>query len=356
MASNEIGLLKFREMYFDRIWGGDGLRRLFGKPIPSSHVGEAWLISDRPECESVVIEGPCAGETLRSLIERNAFSVLGTRPRLTPSGRFPLLLKLLDAVDVLSVQVHPDDKLAEELGENDIGKTEMWHILHAEPGSDLICGLDPGIDLRAFGESIKSGSVERHMARCSVKPGDSVFLSAGVLHALGKGIVLAEIQQNSDLTYRVYDWGRVDTNGRPRELHVDRALKAIRFGRKHPGPHPPLVYEYESGHQAAFLAACRFFAAERIDLRGEYTRDTRHESFHILMGLEGGLQIEAAREIARMAAGEAVMVPGSIDHYQVCGNGAFVDYYVPDLDRDVRQVLVEKGIASSDIAVLGLEA
>lgn len=356
MASSEIGLLKFREMYFDRIWGGDGLRRLFGKPVPSNHIGEAWLVSDRPEYESVVVEGPYAGETLHTLIKRNAFSVLGTRPRLTPGGRFPLLLKLLDAVDVLSVQVHPDNDLAAQLGERDIGKTEMWHILHVQPGSDLICGLDPGVDQRAFAESVKNGSVERHMDRYGVKPGDSVFLPAGVLHALGKGIILAEIQQNSDLTYRVYDWGRVEANGKSRELHVDRALKAIHFGRRHPGPHPPLVYEYESDYQAAFLAACRFFAAERIDLRGEYTRGTRHESFHILMGLEGRLDVKAAKGVAAMAAGEAVTVPGTVERFEVCGNGAFIDYYVPDLDRDVRHVLAEKGIASSDISALGLDA
>ena len=156
---NEIGLLHFDEGYFDRIWGGQRLATLFGKDIPRDRpMGEAWLVSDHAVHVSTVDEGPHAGRTLRDLLKERPESILGTRAQLTVHGRFPLLLKVLDANDVLSVQVHPDDECAKRLDEPDVGKTEMWHVLHADPGSDLICGLDPGVTGETFQRAVRNGS------------------------------------------------------------------------------------------------------------------------------------------------------------------------------------------------------
>ncbi|MCX5758176.1 MAG: class I mannose-6-phosphate isomerase [Candidatus Hydrogenedentes bacterium] len=258
----ELGILRFEEGYFPRIWGGRKLEVLFGKPLPPEQaVGEAWLVADHAVHESVVAEGPHRGRTLHDLVNKHPQALLGRLAPVTPFGRFPLLLKLLDARDVLSVQVHPDDACAKRLGESDVGKTEMWCVLDAESGSELICGLDPGLAPDAFAAAVRDGSIARHMCRYPVHAGSALFVPAGVVHALGAGVVLAEIQQNSDLTYRLYDWERTDADGAPRPLHVEKAMAAMHFGQEHSGPVRPLVYEVD-GVRHTMLAACRYFAAE----------------------------------------------------------------------------------------------
>nr|HPK00742.1 class I mannose-6-phosphate isomerase [Candidatus Hydrogenedentota bacterium] len=223
-------ILRFKERYYERVWGGQKLKALFGKPFPDNvPVGEAWLISDHPGDESVIDGGFWKGQTLQALLAADARALLGANARTTPAGRFPLLLKLLDAAESLSVQVHPDDACAERLGEPDVGKTEMWSVLQAEPGSELIYGLKPEVGREAFSNAVANGDIEPLLNRFPVQAGDSVFVSAGTVHAIGAGVVLAEIQQNSDLTYRIHDWGRLDSDGQPRTLHLEKALEAIHF-------------------------------------------------------------------------------------------------------------------------------
>lgn len=327
MAGNSIGLLRFEEGYFERIWGGEKLRTLYGKRIPpNTPIGEAWLISDHAQCESVVAEGPHRGKTLRALLEEDAAGILGARPRLTVHGRFPLLLKVLDARDVLSVQVHPDDACAAELGEPDVGKTEMWHVLQADPGSELICGLSPDVTPDALLASLEDGSVEGLMKRFPVQAGDSVFVSAGTVHAIGAGVVLAEIQQNSDLTYRLYDWRRVDASGKPRALHVEKALRATQFGLESAG----LVPAPKAPESApALLASCPHFAAESVPVRGAVERAVNGETFHIALVNAGTVAFSTDGPEILVEPGEAVLVPGAADGFRVTGFGRFLDYYVP---------------------------
>ncbi|MBM3290832.1 MAG: mannose-6-phosphate isomerase, partial [Candidatus Hydrogenedentes bacterium] len=263
------GILRFHEQYFERIWGGQRLRTLYGKPIPPDKpIGEAWLISDHPSAVSVVADGPHAGRTLHDLIEEDAEALLGPGVKLTPHGRFPLLLKLLDSTDVLSVQVHPDDATAAALGEPDVGKTEMWHVLHADPGAELICGLRPGTTPDQMRAAIASGTLERHLVRFTVKPGDSVYVPAGTVHAIGKGIVLAEIQQNSDLTYRLYDWSRVDASGKARELHVEKGLRATRFFPADCVENTNNSHIHNVESDWTHLASGQYFSAHKLDLHG----------------------------------------------------------------------------------------
>jgi mannose-6-phosphate isomerase len=348
-----MDLLRFEEAYMERIWGGDKLRTVFGKPIPEGKIiGEAWIVSDHPQHESVVADGPFQGRTLRELLEENASAVLGSGARLTAHGRFPLLLKLIDAGDVLSVQVHPDDNDAHRLGEPDAGKTEMWHVMHAEPESTLICGLDPAASKEEFSAAIAKNGAEGIMTRFPAPTGTDVFVPAGTVHAIGGGLVLAEIQQNSDLTYRVYDWGRTDGHGRPRALHVQKAMEVTHFGSAHTGPNRPLSYA-APGATCSVLAACRHFAVERIQTFGSFSRTMSGKSFHLLLVTQGPVIIRGKDTEYRVRVGEAVMVPGSLNAYHVTGAGAFLDYYVPNLQHDILTPLMEAGHSLESIIRLG---
>ncbi len=350
---SRFDILRFTESYFERIWGGGKLRGTLKKPTPSDTViGEAWLISDHAQCESRVAEGPHSGKTLRALIAENASAILGQRARLTPQGRFPLLLKLIDAGDVLSVQVHPDDEDAKRLEEPDSGKTEMWHVLDAEPGAELICGLTHDTTAASFRKALSEQRLKECMMRFPAPAGTNVFVPAGTIHAIGAGILLAEIQQNSDLTYRVYDWDRVEASGKPRALHVEKALEVIRFETGHHGPNLPLGYELD-GASCSVLAVCHYFAAELITVAGSFTRSLPGDSFHLLLVKHGPLTVQGKNTEYILYAGDAVLVPGSLDRFTLQGTGSFLEYYVPDLIRDIGEPLLRAGHSRESIARLG---
>ena len=353
MSTTSLDLLRFRDAYFERIWGGHKLAAVLGKDSPPDKViGEDWLVVDHAEHESVVAEGPLAGTTLRELVERDAAALLGTRAELTPHGRFPLLLKLIDAAQALSVQVHPDDAAAERLREPDVGKTERGHVFDADPGSELICGLEPDADAEAFARAIEEGAPERLMRRFEALEGTTAFVPAGTVHAIGGGLLLSEIQQNSNITYRVFDWNRVGADGKPRELHVDKALAVTHFGSSHAGPARPLAYEI-NGARVEVLAACGYFAAELLHLDGEVERDTRGDSFRILLAKQGPVDVAAGATNYRIEAGAAALVCGCQESYRASGSGQLLDYYVPDLERDVLVPLRAAGHARDAIVRLG---
>lgn len=343
-------LLSFEEHYFERIWGGRGLETLYGKPLPAGvAVGEAWLLADHAHCESVVKAGHREGWTLRRLVREEGAALLGARARTTPYGRFPLLLKLLDARDVLSVQVHPNDALAALLGEPDVGKTEMWHVLHAEEDATLYCGLAHGVDLEGFKAALAARRLEPCLATLGARAGLSLYVPAGTVHAIGGGCLIAEIQQNSDITYRCFDWDRTDDRGQARELHVEKALHVIRFGEPPPAPIAPLGRDVPGAH-LEFHAACAYFAAERIRLEGRFARETRGDSFHLILALGGAMEACAGGERRALAPGEALMVAGHAPGYVLEGAGEAMDYYVPCPDADIVGPLEAAGHAHATIA------
>ena len=218
--------LTFQPIFKDRIWGGRELERLYGKKIPAGQIGEAWEISDRPGDASVITNGPLAGKDLRWLMENHAAEILG-HAKPAAEGRFPLLCKILDAREKLSLQVHPPASKAAELkGEP---KTEMWFIADAAPGASLYVGLKHGVTRAEFERKIADGSVADCFHKIPVKAGDTMFLPSGRVHAIGDGLVIFEIQQNSDTTYRVFDWNRLGLDGKPREMHVAQSLASIDF-------------------------------------------------------------------------------------------------------------------------------
>ncbi|HOF89518.1 MAG TPA: class I mannose-6-phosphate isomerase, partial [Armatimonadota bacterium] len=216
--------LRFTPIYKEKVWGGRRLETLLGRALPPDQpIGEAWEVSDHPHGRSVVANGPDAGTPLDALIARHGAALLGARVAAEDGARFPLLVKYLDAEKPLSVQVHPDDAYAAEHA-GELGKTEMWYVLHAEPDACLIAGLRAGVTREAFADALAHGDPAALLHRLPVSAGDTLFIPAGRIHAILPGLLLLEIQQNSDTTYRLYDWGRVGLDGTPRALHADEAM------------------------------------------------------------------------------------------------------------------------------------
>jgi mannose-6-phosphate isomerase len=218
--------LTFQPIFKERVWGGRKLEELYQKPLPPGvPIGESWEISDRPCDASVVANGPLAGKDLHWLMQNHGRELLGEAR--AEAGRFPLLVKLLDAREKLSLQVHPPAQKSVQLGGEP--KTEMWYIADAAPGAELFVGLKRGVTREDFEQRIAAGTVADCFHRVAVRPGDAMFLPSGRVHAIGAGLVIFEIQQNSDTTYRVFDWNRVGLDGKPRQLHVAESLASIDF-------------------------------------------------------------------------------------------------------------------------------
>jgi len=225
MGSYYPSALMFEPLFQERIWGGRRLADLYGKKLPPRiAIGESWEIVDRPEAQSVVRSGPLRGKTLHELWMQDRESIFGNVPNAT---RFPLLVKILDAREKLSLQVHPPEKVAAKLGGEP--KTEFWYVAAADPDAELFVGLREAMTRDQFEEALHAGTVAQSVHKIRVKAGDALFLPAGRLHAVGEGNFLVEIQQNSDTTYRVSDWNRVDDRGRSRQLHLAQALQCIDF-------------------------------------------------------------------------------------------------------------------------------
>lgn len=228
--------LTFEPLYQPRVWGGRRLQEHLGRSLPPHQpIGEAWELVDRPEAQSVVNAGTHAGKTLHGLWTQHRRAVFGDRTPETP--RFPLLAKLLDARETLSVQVHPPAALADSLRAEP--KTEMWYVLEATPGAAIFAGFKRGVTRRSFEEALRENTVAELLHRIPVRAGDAITIPSGRCHAIGAGCLIAEIQQNSDSTYRVYDWNRPGLDGKPRELHIAESLQSIDFHDHEPVPTPP---------------------------------------------------------------------------------------------------------------------
>lgn len=269
--------LTFRPIFKERVWGGRELERLYTKLLPPGKpIGESWEISDRPGDASVIANGPLAGKTLRWLMEHHAGEILGgARP--AAEGRFPLLCKILDAREKLSLQVHPPAGKAKELGGEP--KTEMWFITDAAPDAGLYVGLKSGTTRAEFEKKIADGSVADCFHRIPVKAGDGMFLPSGRVHAIGSGLVIFEIQQNSDTTYRVFDWNRVGLDGKPRDLHVAQSLASINFNDFEPKL-SPAFYRQAAGFKFRQLVEDPLFTVQEMffenagamELTGQFLR------------------------------------------------------------------------------------
>ena len=289
-------------------WGGRRLGTLLGKPIgEGSDYAESWEIADLGGDQTTVIGGPYQGWTLHRLVETHGPALLGLQ---STADHFPLLIKFLDAQDRLSVQVHPNDEQARRLGCGSRGKTEAWVVLFAQPGARLYTGLKAGVDRAAFIRSLEAGRIEQCLHSYEVAPGDCVLVPAGTVHTIGEGVVLAEIQQTSDTTFRIDDWGRLDPDGKPRLLHREEALQCIDFER---GPVDPIVPQIhsEGDQQVEELVACPFFEMNRRRLVSGWTFP-EDERFRILLPLRGRIVVRSPGWHQTIGLGDTLLVPACV--------------------------------------------
>ncbi len=302
--------LKFKPVFKDKIWGGQKIKTSLGldfSPLPNC--GEAWALSGVPGCQTVVSNGFLEGNELNDILEIYMDELVGGNVYEKYPAEFPILVKFIDANDYLSIQVHPDDALASrrKIGS---GKTEMWYVIDADPGSELITGFNRKMNAETYVDFLQQKRLKEVLNFEKVKKGDAFFIPSGRVHALGPGILLAEIQQTSDTTYRIYDWDRVDKDGKSRELHTGLALEAIDFSP---------VGSYRTNYRQvpnkpATLVECTYFTTNLLEANRLTVKDyAALDSFVIYICVEGKAEIRAAEKTLAITAGEVVLFPATIE-------------------------------------------
>ena len=307
--------LKFEPILKDKIWGGTRLKTLLYKEISDANCcGESWEVSGLVGDESMIINGFLAENNLNELLEIYMTELVGEKNYEKYGLGFPLLIKFIDAQDNLSVQVHPDDELAQrKYGQS--GKTEMWHVIASEPGSGLYVGFNKTVSKAQFEEAIANGTVEDVLQFYPVQPGDTFMIPAGTVHAIGKGVLLAEIQQPSDITFRVFDWNRVDDEGNPRELHVEEALEAIDF--EHQTDNFKVEYQPQL-NKTVRLVRSQYFNTSLLEFDQPLSKSfVEIDSFVIYMCLDGQILLAYGDERERLETGEVVLIPAEMEEIQL---------------------------------------
>jgi mannose-6-phosphate isomerase len=319
MSTPPLTPLTFTPVFKDYPWGGRNLAQ-FGRTLPEGIVAESWDVAAHPNGSSPVRSGPLAGKLLTEIMAMWGESLLGARNlEALESGRFPLLIKLLDAQRWLSVQVHPDDAYA-YAHEGEPGKTEMWVVLKAAPGAELLYGFRQPMTADAYQRAVEEGRSDEPIYRLPVRVGDVIFVQPGTIHALGEGIVVAEIQQNSDTTYRIYDWGR------DRPVHIQKSLEVLNFDLVQPQAATPVTLLHDDGMRIELLASCPYFQTERLTLPdgGAFFGLADGESFEIFGVLEGAARVEWEGEPVQVHAVDWVLVPAELGEFQVVAEGPAV--------------------------------
>lgn len=314
--------LQFQPILKDRIWGGTKLKTYLNKPITSEITGESWEISTVENDVSVIANGFFKGKSLNELINEFPEEVLGTKVYKQFGKQFPLLFKYLDAREDLSIQVHPNDELAKNR-HNSFGKTEMWYVMQADDDAQLIVGFKEKSSPEQYLKSLKNNSIIDILDVKKVKQGDVFFLATGTVHAIGAGTVIAEIQQTSDVTYRIYDFDRVDANGNTRELHVDLALDAINYN----------VVEAQKDYSKVEnvsneIVNCQYFTTNFIPLDGEIRFDNDKESFSVYMCVEGSFELIYEEEKYVYKTGDTILIPAEITEFEIKGKASVLEIYI----------------------------
>ncbi|HWZ15243.1 MAG TPA: type I phosphomannose isomerase catalytic subunit [Mucilaginibacter sp.] len=312
--------LKFQTIYKDKIWGGKKIKTYLHKDFGDlPNCGETWEISGVKSDVSVVCNGELAGVSLSTLLENYKDQLVGQKVYERFGETFPLLVKFIDANEDLSIQVHPDDKLAKERHDS-FGKTEMWYVIQADPGSTLIAGFNKELDEKEYLEKFNSGHITDILNKEDVKAGDVFFLPAGRVHTIGKGLLIAEIQQTSDITYRIYDFDRVDAEGNKRELHTEEALAAIDY--KH---YPEYKTKYQPEKDVPVeLVSCPYFTTNLLDFTKKTTRDyTDLDSFVIYICIKGSFTIKYNKKEYPVKMGDCILLPKTINKVTLETNGGF---------------------------------
>lgn len=319
MADNIFYPLKFEPVYMTRMWGGTMMTELLKRDVPFNGVdpiGESWELVDREGEQSVVVNGSFAGKTVEEMLKLHKFAILG--PQGGRYDRFPLLVKLIDAGERLSLQVHPDEEACAAIGGDAQPKTEMWYIMGCRPDGCILAGLDAGADRTRLLETMNSPEVEDLLQKYSSVPGDGYFITSGTLHAIGGGNLILEIQQNSDTTYRISDWGRVDQHGKPRELHVEKGMRSINFRTISRCRISGDVNNTPYNRTVPMVKDCPFFRIDALHLCEDYQESTKEAgSFHLLSSAKGSFVIKTAAGDVTLNMGETVLVPYAVENYVI---------------------------------------
>ncbi len=321
--------LKFKPRLKERIWGGSILAEKKGKAAGridhTKSYGESWDLSCVKGDISSVAAGMLKGNNLEELIEVYMGDLVGEKVFEEYGLEFPLLIKTLDCNDVLSVQVHPDDELAAER-HNSLGKTEMWYVTSCEDGAAIYIGFNRDVTREEYLDAVSSGRLVELLNRVEVKAGDAFFIPAGLVHALGKGVQVVEIQQTSDVTYRIYDWDRVDNEGKSRELHTALAVDAIDFSIR---PEDSVCRYAAEANKSVEIAKCKYFTTNMLQVDGEIVKDYASlDSFVILMCIGGEVAIEADGTEEKMSDGDVVLLPAEFNEVSLKGSAKLLEVYI----------------------------
>jgi mannose-6-phosphate isomerase len=314
--------LQFEPILKERIWGGEKLKTVLNKPITSKITGESWELSTVEGDVSVVSNGEWKGKSLTALINECPNEILGTAVYARFGKQFPLLFKYLDAREDLSIQVHPNDELAKKR-HNSFGKTEMWYIMQADDDARIIVGFKEKSNANEYLENLKNKTLLSILDDVKVKSGDVFFLETGTVHAIGAGLVVAEIQQTSDITYRIYDFDRVDASGNTRELHIDLALEAINYNTVE------TKKEYTKNvNESNGVVDCPYFTTNFVPLDGEIIVSKSGETFTVYMCVEGAFEIDFNNTKLQYKKGDTVLIPAAMNAFSLNGKASILEIYI----------------------------
>lgn len=303
---------KFNPILKDKIWGGEKLAQQFNKQSKSKDLGESWEISAVPGDISIISNGDLKGKSLQEILNLYQSELLGESNFKRFGKEFPLLIKFIDAKDDLSIQLHPNDALA-KARHNSFGKTEMWYVMQADKDANLIVGFNQKIDKETYLKHLDNKTLTKILNFDKVKEGDTYFIEAGRVHAIGAGVLLAEIQQTSDVTYRVHDWDRVDADGNERELHNDIAIDAFDFDMK-----DDFRVDYKQLKNASNeMVSCPFFTTNFIELDTMLKKENTHDSFVIYMCVDGEVEVSTETSKDLISKGETILIPAAIKNYNL---------------------------------------
>lgn len=334
--------IKFENIYFDKIWGGIDFK-IFRDNVPQGNIGESWDVACHKNGTSKVVNGEFKGMHLDELIKSQGEKLIGTE---ISKEKFPLLVKLINAKESLSVQVHPNDIYAAREG-GELGKTEVWYVVEALEGANIIVGTKGISSKEQFKEAIEKGNLEPYMNKINVKKGEVYFVKNGLIHAIGRGVVIAEIQQNSDTTYRVYDYNR------GRELHIEKALDVTDLSLK--GERSSGLTCKFQGYSKTYYCLCKDFTLEMYDVEEEVTEKSDEERFFILTCVEGNGYIhygagdtlgdtvengsKSAANFEKIDKGDSILIPATLGHYTLKGNMKVLKSYVPKVEKVKEEIL-----------------
>jgi mannose-6-phosphate isomerase len=309
--------LKFHPIYMERVWGGTMMSECLGRELPPADapIGESWELVDRDDVKSVVSNGELTGVTLQELVQKFGSSLIGRSGQ--GDKRFPLMVKLIDAGERLSLQVHPDEKACSEIGGGAEPKTEMWYVIANRQGAEIFAGLSRDASRVQLMEMLDSPNVAELMQTYKSQEGDAYFITSGTLHAIGAGNLILEIQQNSDTTYRVNDWGRLGTDGKPRTLHKEEGMKSINLMNRMSPRVPRAVGKYSFNRKVDIVKMCPHFKVSDLRLCDVWRDDTAMESFHLVSAVKNRIEVGRDELKTIVVPGETVLVPACFGHYTI---------------------------------------